>query len=184
MDAKKKNTKITPKELLFVKNYIVNWNASDAVRKAGYATKHPGEYGHELLKKPKIAEKIKQELDQVTKKLDVTVERWLSEVAKCAFSDIRKACSWGARGLDLIPSDEVDDATAGAICQVVETESTNMFGTNKKKSIKLHDKLKALEIAGRYLGVLDGFGKDTEKNNFSKLDRILEAAERIAERRG
>lgn len=50
--------KLTPKQRRFVDEYLIDLNASAAAKRAGYSEKTAGQIGHELLKKPEIAEGI------------------------------------------------------------------------------------------------------------------------------
>lgn len=59
-----KETKLTPKQERFVEEYLVDLNASEAARRAGYSDKTCGDIGRQLLGKTHIKaalEKAKQE---------------------------------------------------------------------------------------------------------------------------
>jgi phage terminase small subunit len=49
---------LTPKQLAFCEQYMACGNSAEAVRLAGYKTKHPGKIGHQLLENTRIAEYI------------------------------------------------------------------------------------------------------------------------------
>ena len=53
-------TKLTPKQQAFVREYLVDLNASAAAVRAGYSKRTAGATGHENLKKPEIAAAIRQ----------------------------------------------------------------------------------------------------------------------------
>jgi phage terminase small subunit len=48
----------TPRERLFVAEYPVDWNATQAAIRAGYSAKSAKDIGHELTRKPKIIDAI------------------------------------------------------------------------------------------------------------------------------
>jgi phage terminase small subunit len=48
----------TPRERLFVAEYPVDWNATQAAIRAGYSKKSAKDIGHELTRKPKIIDAI------------------------------------------------------------------------------------------------------------------------------
>jgi phage terminase small subunit len=89
----------------------------------------------------------------------ISIGRVLTELAKIGFADIRKAVKWGdavavfdeagnvqiSNGVALVGSDQVDDATAGAIAEVSQTKDG--------LKIKMHDKRGALVDIGRHLGM-------------------------------
>lgn len=49
---------LTPKQLRFVEEYLVDLNASAAALRAGYSKRTAGQMGYELLNKPEIAAAI------------------------------------------------------------------------------------------------------------------------------
>src|ERR1017187_876359 len=116
---------------------------------AGY--KPDAKNADRLTKKDGVRARIDEIVTRAAKKTDITVERVLDELAKIAYSDIRKAVQWGAgvlvkdsktgkecvvHDVSLIGSAEIDDRTAAAISEVRRTKSG--------LSIKFHDKQAAL----------------------------------------
>ena len=64
--------KLSPKEKLFVESYCSNgYNAAEATRQAGYATKYPNKVGSQNLARPRVKEAIR--LLQADKMEAVTV---------------------------------------------------------------------------------------------------------------
>lgn len=57
------NGMLTPKQQLFVKEYIKDFNATQAAIRAGYKEKAAGQTGAENLKKPQIQKAIKEAQD-------------------------------------------------------------------------------------------------------------------------
>ncbi len=98
---------------------------------------------------------------------EVKQDRVVAELARVAFSDMRDYAVWQDGKAQLRPSAEVDGA-------VVSDISQSAAGVR----IKLHDKLRALEMLARHLGVL----KDPEMNvtvNIDLGDRIKRSRERV-----
>lgn len=56
--------KLTPKEAKFIDEYIATGNARQSCINAGYESKAPGAYAHELLKKQYIWNEIQHRLEQ------------------------------------------------------------------------------------------------------------------------
>lgn len=120
----------------------------------------------ELLERARSIEVIATE--RAIERLAISKERVLAELAKIGFSDIRKAVRWksalvteednpdGGEVLviktvvtnlvEIVPSDEIDDATAAAIAQVTQN-------INGGVTVKLHDKRAALVDIGKHLGM-------------------------------
>ena len=56
--------KLTAKQRLFVKEFLVDLNATGAARRAGYSLKTAEAIGFENLRKPKIADALQEEMDK------------------------------------------------------------------------------------------------------------------------
>jgi phage terminase small subunit len=62
--GKGKGAKLSAKMELFVSEYMVDLNATEAVRRAGYKSKNPNRLGTELLRHPLIKERIDSHLQK------------------------------------------------------------------------------------------------------------------------
>ena len=71
---------LTPKQALFVKEYLVDLNATQAAIRAGYSTKTAGSQAHDLLKKPEIQELVSSCATARAKSVDITAEYVLSTI--------------------------------------------------------------------------------------------------------
>ena len=76
---------LTPKQNLFIKEYLIDQNAAAAARRAGYSIKSADKIGHQLLENTRVSEQIKAELDKRMGKLEVTSQNIIQEMAKIAF---------------------------------------------------------------------------------------------------
>jgi len=83
-----KSKKLTPKQTLFIQEYLIDLNATQAAIRAGYSKKTSFTIGVENLTKPLISQAIQAEL----KKRVAKIERTGTEVIKrlWTFSDIDK----------------------------------------------------------------------------------------------
>lgn len=136
--------KLTEKQRFFVKEYLIDFNATRAAIAAGYSEDTAYSIASENLKKPEIQEALKEEIDERAKRVGITQDIIIRELAKIAFADINDFVEYTPDGhIVLKPSEKID----GTVLQEV---SETRFG-NKK--IKLHDKMKALELLGKHLGM-------------------------------
>ncbi|MDR0615921.1 MAG: terminase small subunit [Synergistaceae bacterium] len=131
----------------FVEEYLIDLNATQAAIRAGYSEKSAVKIGHQLLDKTRHL--IDAALAERSEKTKITAERVVQELAALAFTDFRKAVAWGPDGVRLLPSDELGDGEAAIIAEVTETRSE----TGGSIKAKRYDKLKALELLGRHLGM-------------------------------
>jgi hypothetical protein len=113
----------------------------------------------------RISARVQEIVGRAAEQAEVSLERTLRELAAIAFSDITKAVTWGVhvreeedgRGervkvivntVSLVPSGRLDEDTAAAISAVSQ-------GSNGAVRIKMHNKLAALVVLGKYLGMFD-----------------------------
>ena len=137
----------------FVKEYLLDQNATRAAIAAGYAEKSAHVTGNRLLSDDKIRARVESENSKLNAKADITVERVKMELARLAFYDPREF--WNEDGTAK-PLNEisVDARRAIAGMEVVELFTGNGEQRNRAgylKKFKLADKGANLERLGRHL---------------------------------
>jgi len=140
---------LTAKQQAFVKHYLVSLNASKSCIEAGYSPKYANRQAAALLAKPHIQEAIREEMAKRCERVEVTQDQVVAELAKVAFGDPRAVMEWGPEGVTMKASSELNDTDAAQVAEV--SESVTKEGGSQR--IKLHDKLKALELLGKHLGM-------------------------------
>ena len=83
----------------FAAEYVADCNATQAAIRAGYSKKTANEQGCRLLANVNIQAEIEKRLQKPLKKLEVTQERIVAELARIAFSDIKDVAKWGKSGV-------------------------------------------------------------------------------------
>ena len=73
-------TKLTDKQDLFCKEYLLDLNATQSAIRAGYSEKTAQQIGSENLSKPVIQETIKEYMAKRADKLDLTAEGVLQDI--------------------------------------------------------------------------------------------------------
>lgn len=106
--------KLTPKQKLFVAEYLVDLNATQAAIRAGYSEKRASEIGYQLLQKTTVQAEIQEAMADREERTGVTQDRVVAELERVAFA-----------------------------------EAHDYADTN----LKYANKLKALELLGRHLGM-------------------------------
>ncbi len=131
----------------FVDAYVLTGNAAEAARRAGYSERTARAQGHRLLTDADIRAAIDAAQDDRAERLGITVDRWERELCRIAFADARKVGRWAGEVFQAIPSDELDEETAAAIQSVTQGRDG--------VTVRLGDKLRALELLGKRHGWLD-----------------------------
>ena|ERR1035438_3574836 len=154
----------------FIKEYLVDQNASRAAIAAGYSEKTAGQQGHALLKHREVRERIEQENDKINKSLDLTPERIKRELARLCYYDPRDFWNENgtAKAMHEIPED-ARRAIGGFECAELfegNGEARSQVGYIKK--FKLMDKGRALELAARVQKLL------VDRVEITGLDELAE----------
>ena len=77
-------TRLTPKQAAFVREYMIDLNATKAAIRAGYSERTANRIGAENLSKPVIQAEIQEQRKAAEEKCTVTVEWILSRIAQIA----------------------------------------------------------------------------------------------------
>jgi phage terminase small subunit len=144
---------LTKRQEVFIAEYCVHLDATNAAIKAGYSKKSAMCQGSQLLANPKVKAEIAKKMGKRCGKLEITSENVLQELAKLAFYD---------PGALLEPDGsmkqikDIDDVTRMAVAGMEVVELFEGTGDQKHayglcKKIKLADKGQNLERLGRYL---------------------------------
>ncbi len=76
---------LTKKQAMFVKEYLLDFNGSGAVRRAGFkSTRRPDQMAHELLQKPEIATAVENAISERSKRLDLTADQIVKNIVRLA----------------------------------------------------------------------------------------------------
>lgn len=140
---------LTEKQRRFVDEYLIDLNATQAAIRAGYSVKTAKDIGCQNLAKLNIQQAISEKMAERSKRTGVNQDRIVLELAKIAF----------VNAADVIDSDDASikaGATAddtAAIQSVKVKVIPTKEGEGVEREIRLNDKLKALELLGKHLGM-------------------------------
>jgi phage terminase small subunit len=145
--------KFTAKQRAFVAEYLVDLNATRAAIRAGFSPKTAEWIGPQLLGKAHVATAIAEGMARRSARTEITADRVLRELGRLAFLDIRKAFTEDG---NLRSLSELDDDTAAAIAGIEVSELRDSDGAviGHVKKVRLADKIAALTLLARHLGLL------------------------------
>lgn len=160
---------LTEKQARFVAEYLVDLNATEAAKRAGYSEKTAYAIGFENLRKPDIQEAIHLAMSQREKRTAITQDRVLQELARVAFAngtdfarvvvreepmhmvdkdgELRQVVK-RIQTVEIVDTENVDPEKRAAIASIKEGKSGI--------EVKSHDKIRALELLGQHLGMFTG----------------------------
>lgn len=142
---------ITPKQQLFVDEYLKDFNATQAAIRAGYSEKTAQEQGSQLLSKLMVyVEARKAELMEKSK---MTLEKWVKTVTALALYDPRKMFDKFGNPLEIPELGRVSGlALAGfEIEELYDGKGENRQKIGYARKVKLLDRTPYLLMLGKYL---------------------------------
>lgn len=177
--------KLTAKQMRFVDEWLIDFNGKQAAIRAGYSAKTAEVTAAKLLRNVKVQAEIARRQKDLQKRTEVSQDRVVKELARIAFANI-------ADYLHVETQTRTKDDGTEVTYQIVmlsETEDLSVDQraalANVKQSvngveIKLHDKIKALELLGRHIGM---FTDKLEVKGAIDIASVLAAARgRVRER--
>lgn len=143
----------------FARQYVVDFNGTQAAIRAGYSTKAAGQIAFDLLKNPKIQARIDELVQRRNDRLDITGDRVLQELGRIAFASLGDFLEVGKDGSFVV---SLAGATPEAITALTEAASETRTVQTKKGAppevirtnrVKTASKIQALAKLGEHLGL-------------------------------
>ena len=179
--------KLTAKQQRFCDEYLIDLNATQAAIRAGYSEKTAEEQGCRLLRNVKVQKYIQNRKQDRIERTEITQDMVLRELANIAFSNaadyasvIEKQAMVEFEG-NMIPV--LDENGDPVMYRTVEPTLTESLTDEQKRAlavikkgrdgfeVKPYDKVRALELLGKHLGMWTEKVEVTEKadNPFAGL---------------
>lgn len=142
--------KLNKRQQLFVDEYLIDLNATQAAIRAGYSVESARDIGCENLTKPNIQQAIAEKMAERSKRTGVNQDRIVLELAKIAFVNIADIIN--TSDCTILENASLDDLACIESVKVKEFP-TKDGGMGIEREVKLASKLKALEKLGQHLGM-------------------------------
>ena len=162
---------LTPKQAEFVRQYMLDLNASQAAIRAGYSKNRANQTGYKLLTNGDIQQALTLAIRERVRRTEIKADAVLEELRRVAFSSMAEFATWGPAGVKLIDSEKLTDEQGAMVAEISQTVTKH----GGSKRIKLHDKLKALELLGRHLHLWDRETGTEEKPDWREMLAALRA---------
>lgn len=137
---------LTSQQLAFVERYLIHFNARRACTEAGYSEES---YAYELIRKPNVKKVIEERTKAESEARIGLKNRVIEELTHIAFASIADAGTIGPHGVDIKHESEIPDGTKRAIQEF----TTRVDKDNYTSRIKFHNKVSALEMLGKHVGL-------------------------------
>lgn len=144
----------------FVDEYLIDMNATQAAKRAGYSEKTAYSIGDRLLRNVEVQNYIDKRKAARIRRTEITQDFVLTELMKIATSNGTDFANVGKRNrVTLTPTADLMPEKRAAVASVKK-------GKNGIE-VKTYDKLKALELLGRHLGM---FNKKPDDEDIEDMD--------------
>lgn len=177
---------LTPKQAQFVREYLIDLNATQAAIRAGYSANGADTAGPRLLENPDVKAAIDCAKLQRSERTEITSDRVLEEISRMAFYEPGELMIDGDAGEDDHVSAVIDGRVIYGLRGPADVKRLPekvrraivgwSYDRNQNFTVKLADKSKALDQLARHLGLY------TEKVEMSMVDNFAERLERVASR--
>lgn len=141
--------KLSNKQKLFCDEYLIDLNVTQAAIRAGYSKKYSSDKAYKLLEKLEIKSYIDKKMKAREKRIEITQDMVINELAKIAFANTTDYVEVEDKGqYKMVNTKPTKDLTPDQVAAIASIKQ----GANGIE-IKLHDKVRALEDIGRHLGM-------------------------------
>lgn len=137
--------KLSAKQQRFVDEYCVDFNGKQAAIRAGYSVKTANEQAARLLTNVNVKRALEEKRAEIAEESKLKASDVIDELRKIAFSDITQVMSFSASKAKIKSSRKLSEDAKKIVASVSQTRAG--------LTVKLHDKVKALELLGRYLNI-------------------------------
>lgn len=163
--AEEAHTELSNLERIFVREYMVDLNASQAGIRAGYSPNSIGRNMARVMQRPRVKAAIAAAMAERERDLQIDAREVLREIARLSFGnmlDYLRVAEDGSAELDLAG---VTRDRAAAITEITLADGASATGRvrrgGRRVKLKLADKPRSLQLLGQHLGLFTR-GRDAE----------------------
>ncbi len=140
--------KLTAKQKKFVEEYLIDLNATQAAIRAGYSPNTAQEQSSRLLSNVMVKNEIDKAMAERSRRTGISQDRVLRELAKIAFVNPNDVINFSDATVKMTSEENL-----AAIASVKVKKIPGEYGDATEREVKLYDKLRALDLLGRHLGM-------------------------------
>lgn len=156
----KEQAKLTDKQKVFCEEYMIDLNATQAAKRAGYSEKTAKDIGCQNLAKLNIQAYISELMDVRSKKAGITALDVLQELKNYAYSDITETMELDFSAIKNLPIE-----IRRLIISFEKSVTTFEGGEKTTYKIKFVDKMRAFEMINKHIGFYEIDNKQKESSN-------------------
>ena len=147
------------KQQAFVREYLIDLNATAAYKRAGYKGKgRTAENGaSEILGNPGVQAAIQEQQNARADRLEISADRIIEEIARLAFSSMGQVLDFSGDDVRLLPAHAISENAQRALATMKVKRYLEGHGDDARNvevtEFKIADKLPALVKLGQHIGM-------------------------------
>lgn len=154
---------LTPKQAAFVREYLIDSNATQAAIRAGYSEATAKQQGSRLLTNADIVAAVQAGQREIEERAEHTREELEQRLWSIILGDLTDVVAWGPDGLTLTASADLSDAAAQSlrelrfeVTELEEPRDGDEPATVRqiKAVLKQHDPIRAAQLLAKMRGWL------------------------------
>jgi phage terminase small subunit len=157
---------------MFVEHYLLNLNAHQAALAAGFSKMYSAKRAFKIVRRPQVVAAIEAAQAERVERMKISADKVVLELAKVAFLDLSSVIRVEGGRVIITDASKLTPEIKSALSEIAQTDS----GIR----IKAHDKMKALELIGRHLGMFTDKLEHSGKVKLTTDELTDEELERIA----
>lgn len=158
---------LNQRQLVFIKEYLIDKNATRAAKAAGYSPKTARSQGQRLLTHADIKRELDHQIKKQLKKLDLKSETILKELLRLATVDISKAFDdmGQMKPLHQIPINIRKAISSIEVHEIFDGQGNEKTVIGLAKKLRFWDKTRALELLAKHLNLLKDQDPPVQNNS-------------------
>jgi phage terminase small subunit len=156
--SERRPRQLTRKQRLFVAEYLVDLNATQAAARAGYRKRSAYSTGHRALRIPAVRAAIEELQAERLERLAMSADEMLVQLSLMARANVLDYLRPGRDGEPIADFSGLDRDRAAALSEITVEDFAEGRGESKRDvrrlRFKLHDKLGALDRLAKHHGLL------------------------------
>jgi phage terminase small subunit len=144
---------LSAKQKRFCEEYLVDMNGTQAAIRAGYAPKAARIQAVQVLSIEKVQNYLQKLKNEQSKRTGITADLVLKELAAVGFSKITDVLDIDDEDVPL--KKNISNKAKSAIQAITSNKKRTEFGVDRTISVKMHNKIGALEKLGTHFGLFN-----------------------------
>lgn len=141
---------MTNKQRRFVEEYLIDLNATQAAIRAGYKkSEYTDTNAKKILENTRISEAIEKAMADRSKRTGINQDRVIRELARIAFINPNDVIN----PEDASVREDASEDDLACIQSIKVKRMDGEKGYSEEREVKLNDKMRALELLGKHLGM-------------------------------